>query len=369
MKILVITSAYPSDKDLYSNAFVHSRIKGYKEKLDVEISVIVCRRKVLDKEYIYDDVKVNIMSEKSIKKHLSEQSYDKILVHFLTVPVMHALKDNNISDNVLVWVHGEEALSWKTRLFNLRQPNYVKYFINNIIQLKEYKKFVELNEKIKFIFVSKWMKEQAEKDMKVSFFNYEIIPNGIDTDFYTKKTVSNSETLRILVIRPFTSKKYATDMIVQALEKLSTREDFSKFSITIFGKGRLLNKQLKNLRHYSNVQIHEKFLSKNQIKYEHSRHDVFLCPTRQDAQGVSMCEAMSSGLIPITSDNTAIPEFVEHNVSGILTKSVDELVYYLLQLKNDKKIMEHMGIEARKAIVNKCNKEDILDKEISLIIK
>ena len=35
---------------------------------------------------------------------------------------------------------------------------------------------------------------------------------------------------------------------------------------------------------------------------------IFICPTRQDAQGVSMCEAMSSGLVPITLYNTAIPE-------------------------------------------------------------
>ena len=61
---------------------------------------------------------------------------------------------------------------------------------------------------------------------------------------------------------------------------------------------------------FSNVEIKRTFLSQNDISKYHNENGFFICPTRQDAQGVSMCEAMSSGLIPISSNNTAIPEFL-----------------------------------------------------------
>ncbi len=54
-----------------------------------------------------------------------------------------------------------------------------------------------------------------------------------------------------------------------------------------------------------------------------SNYGVFLSPTRMDAQGVMMCEVMASGLLTISSDNTAIPEFIVDEQNGILIDNVN----------------------------------------------
>lgn len=368
MKILVLTSAYPSENDVYSNAFVHSRVMEYKKNYQIDVDVLVCRRKIEKKEYYYDEVLVKQTTEKNLVEILNKENYDKIIVHFLTVPMMNSLKMTNNNFEILVWVHGEEALSWKSRLFNWKQKKFLKYIFSNIIQLNNYKKFSKKKLNVKYIFVSEWMKEKAEKDIGIKFENYSIIPNGIDTDFFNQRSL-DKEKVRVLMVRPFTSKKYATDIAIEAIYKLSKREKFNEFEFTLYGNGPLLEKQTKKIKNFNNVKINPYFLNKKELKVAHSSNSIFLCPTRQDAQGVSMCEAMSSGLVPISSFSTAIPEFVDNGVNGFLTNSSDDIVESLIFLRDNRELISEMGDAARNNILIKCSKEKIIKKEIELMYK
>jgi len=91
-----------------------------------------------------------------------------------------------------------------------------------------------------------------------------------------------------------------------------------------------------------------------------------LIPTRQDAQGVSMCEAMSSGLVPLTSNNTAIPEYCNNEV-GYLTNNFEELAGAIEDLySNSDKFLE-MSKMTSKYIQNICGNDIVIKKEIDLI--
>ena len=80
----------------------------------------------------------------------------------------------------------------------------------------------------------------------------------------------------------------------------------------------MFDETLQPLEKFSNVSINRGFLSHKEISSLHKQFGIFITPTRMDSQGVSRDEAMSSGLVPITTDITAIPEFVDSE-SGILT--------------------------------------------------
>ena len=56
--------------------------------------------------------------------------------------------------------------------------------------------------------------------------------------------------------------------------------------------------------------IERKFLPQRQIAELHKDYGVFLVPTRHDTHGVSRDEAMSSGLVPVTSDIPVVREFL-----------------------------------------------------------
>ena len=80
-----------------------------------------------------------------------------------------------------------------------------------------------------------------------------------------------------------------------------------------------------------------------------------------------MCEAMSSGLIPITSNNTAIPEFVEDEVSGFLTNNYKEIASKIEYLYNNPKRFEEMSKSASFLINEKCSVKKVISKELEIM--
>lgn len=170
------------------------------------------------------------------------------------------------------------------------------------------------------------------------------------------------------MIRPFYGKKYGTDIVTDALRILKHSETFKKCKFTVFGKGAITSALYREFGGMENFNINEGFLTQGQIKEFHSKNGVFLVLSRQDAQGVSMCEAMSSGLVPITSNNTAIPEFVIDGFSGILTDNDPKKVAAAIQkVANDGELFENLSENAGREIVRIAGIESVVQREIDLI--
>lgn len=367
MKILVLTQQYPDNNNLYKNMFVHNRIVKYKEiNYDNQFQVFV--PSVKNNEYNYEGINVIEGDKEKLINHLQKNKYDKILIHFLTYKMVDSLLKYANDVPKIIWVHGFEALSWKRRTFNSTNPKFIKYVIGNIIQLHYVRKYIDKCKNTTFVFVSDWMREVAEQDLKRKISKYIILPNAIDTEYFEKKVKTDDLKMNILLIRPFNSRKYATDIALKSLELLSNYPDFEKFSITIIGEGKYYKGDTAKISRFPNVTLLNRFLSKEEIKYYHEKNGIFLCPTRQDAQGVSMCEAMSSGLVPITSNNTAIPEFVTNNESGILTDNILEITEAIIKLSNDDQLFRSLSMGASKQIREKCDSKHIIDKELKLIM-
>ncbi|EMF0068469.1 glycosyltransferase family 4 protein [Enterococcus hirae] len=365
MRILILTQQYPKKDDIYRNGFVHTRIKRYLDETNDEYEVFVLNGK--ENKYIYDEVSVLEGSDEKLRELLVNEVYDKIIVHFLTrqmIPVLMEEKFNKIKK--LIWVHGYEALSWKRRIFNIFDFSFPKYVYDNQLQLRNFRKYLSSDTNSTFVFVSEWMKNIAEKDIKAKFSNYEILPNGIDTkkfNFLPKQHLRKN----VLMIRPFNSRKYATDIACKAIELLSKEKNFSEYSITIVGEGQYFEKDTRIISQYDNVHLINRFLTSDEIVQLHSENGIFLCPTRQDAQGVSMCEAMSSGLVAVASNNTAIPEFVDDGLNGLLCKNANDICSAIIKISNDDTSFDNISRNARKRILEKCDLNEIVWRELKLI--
>ncbi|MGG5339136.1 hypothetical protein IGJ48_001831 [Enterococcus pernyi] len=363
MNILVITQQYPKEGNIYMNGFVHTRIKAYQNYYSDTYKVFVLNNNF--SEYIYDGVSVTEGNKSLLAEELSKK-YDRIIIHFLTEKMIPVILKNAQHIEKYIWIHGYEALSWKRRLFNLTHPDFLKYVILNTIQLKQMKKFVKEQKNTTFIFVSEWMKQIAEKDIGVNFKGYKIIPNGIDNETYSKQDKNGLEK-NILLIRPFNSRKYATDIALKALEILSKKKNFLEYKITIVGEGKYFEKDTSPIKNFSNVHFINRFLKSDEIAELHRENGIFLCPTRQDSQGVSMCEAMSSGLVVISSNNTAIPEFVRDKKTGYLADSPEEIAEIIEVVSMDNEKFAQVSNLASKFIIDNCNLNDVIKKEVKLI--
>ena len=81
-----------------------------------------------------------------------------------------------------------------------------------------------------------------------------------------------------------------------------------------------------------------------------------------------MCEAMSSGLVPISSDNTAIPEFLPAGYN-LAFNSPKDAAERIIQLIRDPEEFRRLSKEVSGFIRQKCSIEMTTDKELQLMKK
>ena len=86
--------------------------------------------------------------------------------------------------------------------------------------------------------------------------------------------------LKLLTIRPFASRKYANDLTVKAILRLSKTKIFKQLEIKIVGDGKLFDEIIEPLHKFDNITIDRGFLSHAQIADLHKQYGVFLTPTR-----------------------------------------------------------------------------------------
>jgi glycosyltransferase involved in cell wall biosynthesis len=367
-RIMVLDSDYPGADNLYGDVFVHTRVKEYQKTAVVKV-VSFFRDK---KDYAYEGVSVvHAPQIQDVERIFKEFNPEYIFIHFYNRKLFGFISKVNIP--VVIWVHGYEALGWYRRLFNYTLYGLLRNIHNivlpNVKQMIGFRKLVEFsnkNNRVHFVFVSDWMRKVSQADSFSKIRNYSIIPNPINIDLFKYNLKTEQDRKRILMIRSFNSHKYANDLAVEAIKLLSGKPFFNDLQFCIYGKGKYFKTLTDPLKSFSNVSLNETFLANQEIPGVHKQYGLFLCPTRQDAQGVSMCEAMSSGLVPITSDCTAIPEFVEHLHSGLLSDNPQELADAIEKLYHDPSMFVRISKQASASIVEKCSITNIVTKELSV---
>ncbi|MCK1976513.1 glycosyltransferase family 4 protein [Jeotgalicoccus huakuii] len=374
---LMICNAYPTMGNLYANSFLHRRVKAYQQKgLFVDVVVITTKVK---KDEFYDGVHIKYMDEYQIASYLQEHSFKTVLFHFINPKMFYGIDQlpSHRKPNIVVWLHGFEAEAWHRRYYNflsdvgqldaqLQRKEIVfepqREFLRDIMTREE------LN--IKFVYVSKRFKELYVDPFVgvVPERNY-VIHNIIDDALFTYKKKTKDDRLNICSIRPYTAKNYANDITVDVIKKLSTKRYFNKLEFNLYGDGKLFNVITNPLKKFDNVHLHKGFVKQDDIPEIHQAHGIFLGPSRHDSQGVSLGEAMSSGLVPVTNAIGGIPEFIEHKKTGMLAERdnlddmVDAIDYLYKHTKEFKKISQQAAASIRK----QAGVETVINQEIEVI--
>lgn len=375
--LLVICNAYPSEQALYRNGFIHRRVKAYKEAgLDVE--VFYNHEPVRQAyEYEFDGVRVTVGNEGALELHVASNDFDGYLIHFAEPQRIRPLQKLNVKKPVIVWVHGFEAEAWYRRWFNfINTSEDIKaalekketYYLKQNAFFHDLMTQEELN--VSFVNVSKWFQKYVvEPDNGAEFRNSTVIPNLVDEEVFPYREKEDKKRFNILSIRPFASLKYANDQTVGAILELSKRPYFKALSFTICGSGPMFDQTVEPLRQFDNVKLENRFFTQEEIRDLHAEHGIFLSPTRFDSQGVSMCEASSSGLVTISSEVAAVPEFIEHRVSGLLAQpeSINDLADLIEELYFDAELFQRLSKQGSLAMLEKCGRKATIGAEVDYI--
>lgn len=373
--ILVITPNYPTLENKYMCAFVHSRLMEYK-KAGLKFDVICCHNYNGTTKYQYEDISIVRTSFYNTRDYLRTKKYKKILVHFFDEEYANIFDSLNLKETELMfWIHGPETLYWDW-------PKFTTPYFEKALNISEQQKQVFINndkiihrynemKNVKWIFVSNWIKSRSEKLINIKFKNYAIIPNIINDKIFAYKEKEPNLRKKIFFVRRFDDcNKYGIDINVKTILLLSKKPFFKNLEFNIYGTGNLYNELLDPIKDFENVNLFPEFLNHKQIAKIHSENGIAFFPTRYDAQGVSMCEAASSGLAVVTSDNPAIKEFLNKDINIFASteneveyaKIIEELYY------NPEKFTNYSEL-CHKSIYEKCNFDKTISKEIQLIKK
>lgn len=321
---LLLTNHYPSYDNLYRNGFVHSRVKSYLDRR-VQVEIFRLHQVEVTSFHEFENVDVVTGNQGALRTLLESGRHKHILVHFLTPEMWDVLQRFN-QTRITVWIHGSEIQPWHRRDYNYQNDQErAKAIRESELRMAFWRSLLQpMPANLNLVFVSRYFAEEVFEDLgfRVPESRYEIIHNPIDTDLFNYQRKPVEQRKRVLSIRPYASRKYANDLSVKAILKLAEQPCFADMEFRMIGDGKLFDETLEPLRKFPNVTIERRFLTHPEIAAIHKEYGVCLMPTRMDAQGVSRDEAMSSGLVPITSAVAAVPEFVDHSC-GILAEAED----------------------------------------------
>jgi len=360
MKIAIVTSRYPSNNNPYRHMFVHTRSLYFIKQSNIQLTVYVPSK--IDHEYIFENIKVVNITSKKIAIEILK--FDVVYLHLLNIYPNKMLSGWNIYKSIIennlptaMYLHGSEVQKYRYSLdFDFSIKEALKYIYKNFYFIPKIRKFVNIiNNRKNTIFLapSIWMIKEAEENLSIKLDNYKVIANGIDIDLF-KSTDLYENRYKIITLRPLESPKYAVDIAIEVMKYLP-----SSFTLDIYGKGKL-QKKFENLITQSNLEsrinIVNKFINRKDLNKFISNYGVALMPTRMDAQGVSMCEMMSSGLLTISSFSTAIPEFIKNNINGILgvNDNPKEIAEKIIKVVENKEKYQQICVNAKKSMQGIC---------------
>ncbi|MBR7742605.1 glycosyltransferase family 4 protein [Phycicoccus sp. BSK3Z-2] len=375
--VLLVANTYPSDQALYRNAFLHRRVRAYLEA-GIDVEVYYLHPPVTESyRYVFDGVRVTVGGPTHYEERIAHHRYRAILVHFANEHMIRPVVEHQPETPVIVWVHGFEAEAWHRRWFNFTDGStqireaLAKKDDYHVAQLRLMGWLMSTTElDVRVVHVSDWFRRTiVEPDTGMPTRRPYVIPNIVDGDFFPYREKETDDRLHVLSIRPFASHKYANDQTVAAILELSTRPFFDRLRFTLRGEGPMFAETVSPLRNLPTVSVEEGFLRQDEIAALHASHGIFLAPTRFDSQGVSMCEAMASGLVPVSTAIAAIPEFVEDRESGLLAAPEDpvgladriEMLYYNTEL------FHRLSAAAARRVRDQCGAEATVGREIEMI--
>ena len=367
MKIYIITSRYPDKTNPYNHMFVHIRCaEMIKNGIDVE--VLVCSE--YSSNYNYEGVAVHQMPAKEIAKKIDRNNL--IYLHLLNIYPFQKNDGGIVYGHIkklkipfVFYVHGYEVQKYRSRKyeFNFRISDLLKWMKKDLWVVPTMRKFVETAHQGIYIFPSKWMKMEMEKNLNLKIDKFHILPNGIDTVLFRYLDMTENR-CKMVTIRSLSQKVYDIEKTIEVLAHLP-----KKFTLDIYGKGVYENKY-KNLieeKGLSNrVRIIPSFFTKEEMKDLFKSYGVFISTTRMDSQGITMMEAMAAGLLVATTDNSSKKEFIDDGETGILGIQAEEIAEKIVRATENTDDFHRITKNARKQI-EKISLEEITPKEITIL--
>lgn len=368
---LLVTPGYPSPENMYNTAFVHTRVKAYKNSgVNLDVAVINSLPEV--KVYEFEGQKVFKGNYFNLRDILQKKHYKKILVHFFDDTYANIFDLVNLTETQLFfYLHGADVL-YKDF------PKYASHYFESDIDTSNmkrtfvardyyFKKFNNLPN-VKWMFVSDFVKTRAEELLNIKFNNFSIIPCYIDNSLFKYEIKKPDLRKKIFILRRFTNDRcYALDIDIRIILELSTKPFFDDLEFDIYGDGEMFDILTAPVKDFANVHLHKKFLSHEDIYKIHQTHGIGLFASRFDTQGVSLCEAVSSGCAVITSNVPAISNYIDKQLGTTCDiENFREYANVVEKMYYDVDYFNYVAKKQNESVSQAFNYSNTIEKELNI---
>lgn len=354
MRILVLSSGYPSPSNQYNCTWAHTRSIYY------AANGIIVNATTPEIEEPYEIDQVPVIPPKVAIKYHHAKPYDLVISHQPNLRWHLPFLKNFRTTPLLLFMHGSESM-WINhdypKPYDFMQEGFAKRTIRDAYDFLKFRaltKFLNSNhERIKIIFVSNWMRNIFEKNLpKVDLAKIpnQVINNSLNPAFFdTKYTPPTNPVADFVTLRRLDYSKFAIDLVC----KLATTNPDKTFHV--YGKGNYFkfNKQPRNLR------VFEQHIKASEIPNLLSKYRYALMPTRCDAQGVMACEMAAFG-IPLITTNIDVSKEMFGGVQNAT----------LLDFEDFEKSFNHKPSDNTKKTINareRFSVENTLQRELLII--
>ena len=369
--IILFCSSYPGGARDYGGEFIQKRAEAY---ITAGLKLVVVEVSAATdevKRHHVNTVDVLRMNISGMKKLLRLSNFKVMIAHSIEKPLWSVIKERADVCPLYVWVHGFEARDWKELSFNFTDKELTT--LRPRLDQANHDRRATMNEVFSHpnthvIFVSNYMRNIAEGFAGVPARHADVIHNSISAEDFPYVEKSPDMRKNILWVRTFAARNYANDISRDVILGLSKKPYFKDLTISIFGAGRFFNDITHSLAHFDNVKITNRFLSREDLRAEHAKHGVKLVPTRWDSQGLTCGEAMHSGLVPLTSHVTGLPEFIDDNCAISAGRDDSQsLIDGFDRMFHDPSLFKTMSKNAAKRSQSQCNPDKTLNVEMALL--
>lgn len=371
LRILVLTRSYPAVDDLYQYPFVHRRVLAYRAA-GHEVGVFRPNSGPTER-HEFEGVSCYSGDPDAFRSFADELRPDVIAAHGLSETMWSSLKET-MGVPVRAWLHGSEIPGiFRVRAEGIRDAATRDAALDAADARSAFwRNLLKTASAPRLVFVSQSAAELMREDVGEVLHrsSYDLIPNPIDTDLFSYAPRHPEQRFSILSIRPYECPSRGNDLAVTAVKLLAERSGFERLQFTFIGEGPLFEETLAPIANFQNVTLRRGFATQQQIASEHSRHGIFLVPTRLDTQGVSRDEAMASGLVPVTNSIPVIREFVDDNCAGLAQPNdALGLADEIWRMTADANLFLRRSAAAAKKIHLERSNERIIPAELSLLAR
>jgi glycosyltransferase involved in cell wall biosynthesis len=288
------------------------------------------------------------------------------ITHFITVPTW---KDGSYP------LFRFSKLSGAATLLNIHGIFQVEYLLD-YPHTKKYKSF--MNKIVsstlqsctladKLVTYSEFMKRQIIYWYGINPEKIAVIPNGVDLSRFSERTrkfnlSGNPAVLYFGLLSNFKG----VDLLIEAASKLKAVLPNLKVHLVGHGNEALFRQLAKQKEIEKNIVFHGYCEPELAPSYYKSA-DVCVFPSRRDSFGITLLEAMASGIPIIASRRGGTPEIIRDHQNGVLfDPSEDEsLSNAILELSQDHLLSEKISENALKTVEN-YSWQNIAEKYCSL---